>query len=183
MGLVPYLYAAYARYHFEGTPPFRALVMDYPNDLNVRKIDDEYMMGESLLCAPFLDSSSERTVYLPAGNWYDYNTDKKYEGGKSYRITMSLDQIPIFVKDNSLVPIAEPVEYIGPGTVFKIRCNVYGKPVATVNLFEDDSNNLNFEKGQYSWLKLSWNGTSGSISRSGSFKQKVYEVVDWKIHN
>ncbi len=27
---IPYLYSAFARYHFEGIPPFRAIVLDYP---------------------------------------------------------------------------------------------------------------------------------------------------------
>ncbi|MDB5246360.1 MAG: hypothetical protein JWQ40_754 [Segetibacter sp.] len=180
MRLLPYLYAAFARYHFEGTPPFRALLMDYPTDKKVWKIDDEYMMGESLLCAPFLDSASERTVYLPAGTWYDYNTNKKYEGGKSYTISMSLDQIPMFVKDNTLLPLADPVSYVTPSTVFNVTCNIYGNPTATVKLFEDNSTDYNFENGQYNWLTLTWKGKSGNAIRTGNFKQQLYKISDWK---
>jgi len=180
MSLLPYLYTAFAKYHFEGTPPFRALLLDYPADKNTWKTDDEYMMGESLLCAPFLDSSSERAVYLPAGNWYDYNTNKKYEGGKSYTISMTLDQIPMFVKDNTILPIAQPVEYVTPSTVFDITCKIYGNPAGTTKLFEDNSNNFNFEKGQYNWLNLSWKGNEGNALRTGNFKQQVYKIADWK---
>ncbi len=72
MSLLPYLYNAFAKYHFEGTPVFRPLVMDYPEDKNVYNTDDEYMMGESILCAPFLDSSSTRNIYLPKGDWYRF---------------------------------------------------------------------------------------------------------------
>jgi alpha-D-xyloside xylohydrolase len=181
MRLVPYLYAAFAKYHFDGTPPFRALILDYPQDLNVRTIDDEYMMGPALLCAPFLDSSSERTVYLPQGNWYEYNTSKKYEGGKTYSISMTLDQIPIFVKDNTLLPLAEPVEHITPETVFNVTCHVYGNPAGTIKLFEDNSNNFNFEKGQYNWLTLSWNGKIGNSSRTGNYKKQLYRITNWKV--
>jgi alpha-D-xyloside xylohydrolase len=181
MSLLPYLYAAFARYHFEGIPPFRALMLDYPSDKNTWRIDDEYMMGESLLCAPFIDSASERTVYLPQGKWYDYNTNKKYEGGKSYTITMSLDQIPMFVKDNTLLPLAEPVQYITPSTVFNVSCKVYGNPNATVRLFEDNSTNFNLEKGEYNWLNLSWNGQSGNAMRMGDYKQQLYKIADWEV--
>ncbi|WP_297817411.1 TIM-barrel domain-containing protein [Segetibacter sp.] len=180
MSLLPYLYAAFAKYHYEGTPPFRALILDYPTDKNTWKIDDEYMMGESLLCAPFIDSSSERSVYLPAGNWYDYNTNKKYEGGRSYKISMTLDQIPMFVKDNTLLPLAEPVEYVTPATVFNVSCKIYGNPTATVKLFEDNSTNNNFEKGQYNWLHLSWKNTNGTSTRTGSFKKELYKIVEWQ---
>jgi alpha-D-xyloside xylohydrolase len=181
MSLLPYLYAAFARYHFEGIPPFRALMLDYPSDKNTWRIDDEYMMGESLLCAPFIDSASERTVYLPQGKWYDYNTNKKYEGGKSYTITMSLDQIPMFVKDNTLLPLAKPVEYVTPSTIFNISCKVYGNPTSNVKLFEDNSTNYNFEKGEYNWLNLSWNGQSGNAMRMGDYKQQLYKIVDWEV--
>jgi alpha-D-xyloside xylohydrolase len=56
--LIPYLYAAFARYWQEGHPPFRGLMLDYPNDPNTYNIDDEYLMGESLLVAPLRYSSS-----------------------------------------------------------------------------------------------------------------------------
>ncbi|HKG67676.1 MAG TPA: TIM-barrel domain-containing protein, partial [Segetibacter sp.] len=180
MSLLPYLYAAFAKYHFDGTPPFRALIMDYPGDKNVGKIDDEYMMGESLLCAPFIDSSSQRTVYFPQGNWYDYNTNKKYEGGKAYTISMTLDQIPMFVKDNSILPLAQPVEHVAPSTVFNISCKIYGNPNGQVHLFEDNSTNFNFVKGQYNWVTLSWKGKKGSVSRVGNYKPQVYKINGWE---
>ena len=178
MSLLPYLYAAFAKYHFEGTPPFRALMMDYPTDKNTWKIDDEYMMGESLLCAPFLDSSSERTVYLPEGNWYDYNTNRKYKGGETYTISMNLDQIPMFVKDNTLLPLADPVEYVTPSTVFDVSCKIYGNPTGAVKLFEDNSTTYNFEKGQYNWVNLLWKNKS--TTRVGNFKQQLYKISSWE---
>jgi alpha-D-xyloside xylohydrolase len=180
MSLLPYLYSAFAKYHFEGKPPFRALLLDYPTDRNTWKIDDEYMMGENLLCAPFIDSASTRTIYLPAGSWYDYNTNKKYEGGKSYTITMSLDEIPMFVKENTLLPFAEPVEYVTPSTVFNVSCKIYGNPTTTVQLFEDNSMNYDFEKGKYNWLNLSWKNKSGNETITGSVKQRLYKITGWQ---
>jgi len=52
MRLIPYLHAAFVRYHREGLPPFRALVMDYPEDPGTFAVDDQYLAGESLLVAP-----------------------------------------------------------------------------------------------------------------------------------
>ncbi len=179
MSLLPYLYSAFAKYHFEGRPPFRAMVIDYPDDKNVWKMDDQYMMGESLMCAPFIDSSSQRPVYFPEGTWYDFNTNKKYEGGKTYTISMSLDEIPMFVKDNSILPLAEPVEYVTPSTIFKISCKVYGNPKSEVSLFEDNSYNFNYEKGDYNRIKLSWDGKQGKVYRTGNYKQHLYEVKGW----
>ena len=58
-------------------------------------MDDEYMMGESILCASFINSSSVRNVYLPAGNWYDLYNNKKYHGDSTYQISMGLNKLPM----------------------------------------------------------------------------------------
>jgi alpha-D-xyloside xylohydrolase len=180
MSLLPYVYAAYAKYHFDGTPVFRPLVMDYPNDKNTFKMDDEYMMGESILCAPFIDSSSVRKIYLPAGYWYDFNNNKKYKGDSSYQISMSLNEIPMFIKDNTILPLAKPLQYISDSSVFDITCRVYGQPTGSVTLFEDNSFNNDFEKSRYNWIALSWNGKKGKLTRAGNYKTKLYQIEKWE---
>jgi alpha-D-xyloside xylohydrolase len=182
--LMPYLYAAYADYHYKGTPPFRPLVMDYPTDANVYKIDNQYMMGESIMCAPFIDGVSTREIYFPEGTWYDFNSNKKYTGGKKYTITMSLDEVPMFIKDGTILPLAKPVEYITPETVFDITCKVYGNAGNnTPHLFEDDSYNFNYQQNQYNWVNLAYKNQKGALTRDGSFKKKLYRITAWQQVN
>jgi alpha-D-xyloside xylohydrolase len=184
MSLIPYLYAAFADYHYKGVPPFRALVLDYPEDKDVWKTDDQYMMGENILCAPFLDGASTRDVYFPKGTWYDFNSNKKYEGGKKYSITMSMDEVPMFVKEGTILPLAKSVEYITPETVFDINCRVYGNADnKSVHLFEDNSYTFNYEQNQYNWLTLQWNGKKGTTTRTGTFKKKLYRIAAWEQVN
>ena len=175
MSLIPYLYASFAKYHYEGTPVFRALAMDYPEDAAVYKIDDQYMMGDVIMCAPFLNGAMEREVYFPEGVWYDFNNNKKYEGGKSYTISMSLNEVPMFIKDNSILPLAAPLQYVDENSVFEITCNVYGNPQNKVQLFEDNSFNLDYESGLYNWVDLSWNGKKIDVSKTGSYKGNLYK--------
>ena len=91
--LVPMLKKAYDKYRDMGIPPVRALVMDYTNDENVYKIDDQYMLGDNLLVAPMTADEDERQVYLPKGNWKNYWTGEKVECG--YHI-VSGDDIPVY---------------------------------------------------------------------------------------
>ena len=77
MQFVPYLYAAFIRYHLEGIPPVRALVMDYPDDVKTWTIDDQYMLGDDLLIAPVFAGQTQRDVYLPPGEWFDFWTGTK----------------------------------------------------------------------------------------------------------
>jgi alpha-D-xyloside xylohydrolase len=176
MSMLPYLYTVFAQYHFTGAPPFRALVLDYPNDKNVWRIDDEYMMGESILCAPLIDSAFTRNVYFPEGTWYDFNSNKKYEGGKTYTVNMSLSEIPMFVKANTILPLAQAIEYITPETIFHITCKAYGNTTTPIKLFEDNPYNCDFEKGNYNWLQISCNGNKTTVRRSGNYMHKLYEV-------
>ena len=182
MRLIPYLYTAFATYHYQGIPPFRALVVDYPTDTAVYAIDDEYMMGENLLAAPFLDGASKRTVYFPKGKWYDFNTNQLYEGGKSYNIEMTLDQIPLFVKEGTILPLAKPVQYVTPNTVFEITCHMFGDNCKPTQLFEDNSYTLDFQKGQYAWSIIEWDGVKGKITKKSNYKGINYRIVNWTQH-
>jgi alpha-D-xyloside xylohydrolase len=183
MSLIPYLYSAFARYKQEGIPPFRALIVDYPEDKNVTDIYDEYMIGDAILAAPLTGESDTRNVYLPQGTWYNFNTNEKYEGGKTYQVRTALDQIPIFVKEGTLLPLAAPVQSVAPSTVFSLNCRVYGKHPATTTLFEDDGESYNFEKGDFTSLVLSWNGKKGSVKRHGSYNKVRYKVQNWEHIN
>jgi alpha-D-xyloside xylohydrolase len=182
MSLIPYLYNAFADYHFKGIPPFRALVMDYPQDKNTFNLSDEYMIGNDILAAPLTEKMDERKVYLPEGVWYDYNTNQKYEGGKYYTIKPSLTQLPIFIKAGTILPLAKPVEFVAPDTKFEITCYVYGN-ATRANLFEDDGLTFNYENGAYNTINLLWNKNKGEVKRIGKFKSTRYIIKNWQVIN
>ncbi len=71
--LVPYLVQA-ARYATStGEPIMRAMVLDWPDDLECRNLEDQYMLGSSYLVAPVVEEgSNSRSLYLPKGKWQDY---------------------------------------------------------------------------------------------------------------
>ncbi|RYE08530.1 MAG: DUF5110 domain-containing protein, partial [Sphingobacteriales bacterium] len=181
MSLVPYLYNAFADYKFKGIPPFRALVVDYPNDKNVYNVADEYMIGQGILAAPLTGKANERKVYLPAGTWYDFNTNQKYAGGKEYTIKTSYAQLPIFIKEGTILPLATPVEYITPETKFDITCYVYGANAVNTTLFEDDGVTFNYENGNSNIVNLSYSKGKGAVKRSGNFKGSRYAVKKWEV--
>lgn len=66
---VPYLLSMYQKYHDTGKPVFRALILDYPHDLECTNIDDEYLMGDDYLFAPLTAESDTRQVYFPSDGW------------------------------------------------------------------------------------------------------------------
>ncbi|HHY97919.1 MAG TPA: glycoside hydrolase [Firmicutes bacterium] len=178
MSLLPYLYSSFARYHFEGVPPFRALVMDYPGDGNVYGIDDEYMMGDSILVAPMVAGQDVRQVYLPQGNWYSFWTGEKFQGGKTHRICSSLDTMPVFVREGALLPIARPVRYITPDTRFEVTVRAHGQDCRDTLLFEDDGFTFRFENGEYNIVRLGLSSDGRlQVERSGYYRDARYIIT------
>lgn len=184
MQFLPYLCAAYYRYWTEGLPPFRALVMDYPDDKNVWGVDDEYLMGDRVLVAPVIaNSGSRRDVYLPAGAWFDFWTGQRFEGGQKHTFEVPLAQIPIFLKDGALLPLAAPGAYAADSAGRQLTVRVYGDGRLPITLIEDDGVSYGVERGEYNRLTLAWDAAkgAGTAKRTGKLPVPAYAVRAWRL--
>ncbi|MEI6074120.1 MAG: TIM-barrel domain-containing protein [Verrucomicrobiota bacterium] len=181
MSLIPYLYSAFNDYRLTGTPPMRALVMDWPNDPMTYAVDDEFMVGPSMLVAPMFAGQGKRSVYLPAGTWYDFWSNERMQGGRKIEVSKPLERIPIYVKEDSIIPLAYPVQHITKTTVFDLTVKVYGLKPAPFVLFEDDGESNDYLSGKQSRVSLLWSGTSGQIERRGDYTGPArYTVSQWE---
>ena len=97
---------------------------------------DEYLFGDAMLVAPILSGENERDVWLPEGIWYDFFTGKRYEGGTHHRAT---EGIPVYVKEGTLLPVAEPLEFVREDTQFAITLRAYGDCTQAVCRLAEDS--------------------------------------------
>jgi alpha-D-xyloside xylohydrolase len=178
MQLVPYLYAAYVRYHLEGIPPFRAVVMDHPDDRQTWKIDDQYLAGESMLIAPITAGQNQRSVYLPEGEWFDFWTASKIAGKQRIDVSAPLDRIPVFLKSGTLMPLATPTLHVDDPAAFELIVRAYGSGNQQLTLYEDDGT----PAAEFTRVTLTWNADrpSGSIRRSGRAQQRSYSVKHWE---
>lgn len=105
--LRPYLMRLMEKAHEKGTPVMRPLFYDFPQDDKAWNVDDEYMLGESLIVCPVLyEGRKSRAVYLPGkSSWRDLHTGALYEGGTSFSYDTPLDVIPVFAKKGELPEI------------------------------------------------------------------------------
>lgn len=109
--LMPYIYAQAKDSSNKGFPMLRTLFFEFPNDKTSWTIDDEYMFGDSLLVAPiFEEAKNNRQVYLPPGEWIDYQTGKIYQGEKWLEITAGEIPVILLVKNHSVLPIVKPAQ-------------------------------------------------------------------------
>lgn len=149
MSLLPYLYSAFVEYNHTGKPPIRALVLDYLEDMEARMLDDEYLFGESMLVCPLTyEDGTSRKVYLPRGRWYNFFTGESVEGGQTFEIHAAYDEIPVFVKDGAIIPVAKPVLHIDKDTVFEMTVKIFGEADGRFVLYEDDFDTFAYEEKQ-----------------------------------
>jgi len=101
--LMPYIYAQAKDCTEKGLPMVRALFIEYPNDPGSWKIDDEYLFGSDMLVAPLFENVTSRNVYLPQGEWIDYQTGITYSSGW-HNIKAGKIPIVVLVKNGAVIP-------------------------------------------------------------------------------
>lgn len=150
--LMPFLYTTLEEAHQTGVPLFRPLLLNYQQDSNTVNLDDQFMVGKDLLVAPIISSgATERLVYLPKGDWYDYWTNKKHSGGTMIRVAAPLDSVPMFVRAGAIIPTAPVMNYIGERAWDPITFAIYPDESgsAETTLYEDDGVSPDYKQGAF----------------------------------
>ncbi len=102
------LYSAAVHAHKTGEPMVKAMAVAYPADTRFYSTDDQYMFCDSLLVAPvYMEDTVYRAVTLPDGGFTDFWTGEHIDGGKTITYDTPLDTIPVFVKDDALLPLTK----------------------------------------------------------------------------
>jgi alpha-D-xyloside xylohydrolase len=103
----PYVLEQMAAASATGAPPMRPLWFDFPADAQAWAIEDEFLLGPSVLVAPVTKlGARSRGVYLPAGaSWTDPFGGETYDGGTWHEAPAPLERIPVLLRDGAKVPI------------------------------------------------------------------------------
>jgi alpha-glucosidase (family GH31 glycosyl hydrolase) len=104
--LVPFLLPYVEETNSRGYPIIHPLVLQFPKDEQGSDLTDEFLVGDEILAAPIYTADGRRSVYLPMGRWTDFGTNKEYAGRQTIRIEAGPDEMPLFLKNGSIVPIA-----------------------------------------------------------------------------
>lgn len=143
--LLPYLYSA-ARRAAEGIPLVRPLIFDHSDDPTTHHVDDEYFLGPDLLVAPMFKPRGSRDVYLPAGGWYDFWTDRRFDGERWIRYEAELETLPLLVRAGAILPVGPELEYANEKTWDPLRFEVYPAGTGATDFeLADDRRHLRFQ--------------------------------------
>jgi alpha-glucosidase/alpha-D-xyloside xylohydrolase len=156
--LMPYLYSAVKETCETGLPIVRALWLHHADDPVAVARGDEYLFGRDILVAPVVEKgATSRSVYLPRGNWYDFWTHERIEGGREITRKVDLETMPLYVRAGAVVPMGPVKQYTAEKSDEPLTIAVHPGADGSFSLYEDDGGTFDFEKGAFMRTTIAWN--------------------------
>jgi alpha-D-xyloside xylohydrolase len=132
--LVPYLVSYGWQASVDGVPLMRPMVMEFPDDPAGYAFDLQYCLGRELLVSPVVRADGMVTTYLPRGTWTDWWTGAVHEGPTTIRRQVPLEELPLYVRDESLVVLGPERSHVGerPADPLTVEAFVTNEAVFTL---------------------------------------------------
>ena len=157
--LMPYTYTVVREVHDTGLPVMRALWLHYPDDPRAAERGDEYLWGRDILVAPVSEKgAASRKLYLPRGDWYDFWTEEKLEGGREVSRPVDLATMPLYVRAGTVLPMGPVRQYAAEKVQGPVTFTVYPGSDGEFVMYEDDGASFNYDHGEFMRLKTRWDG-------------------------
>ena len=166
--MIPDLYSMNYRTHKDSLALCEPMYYSYPDQKEAYEIRNEYFFGSELLVVPVTSPASKRTnlsktrVWLPKGTWTDIYTGYIYEGEKFVNMYRGIESIPVLAKEGAIVPLSQNDRTNDCSNPADMKVRVYTGN-NTFDLYEDDGETMNFEKGQYAVTKMVQTTTASDI--------------------
>lgn len=174
--LLPYLYSTFDESRRTGMPVSRSLAINWPMDKMVYRYDNQFMFGPAFLVAPLEGEKDVCNLYLPQGTWHNLHTGKVLQGGQNFYQSASLEELPLFVKGGSIVPMIKQVQHTGEDFGDTLDVHVFPGADGRFTYYEDDGTTYGFEQGQFHRREMRFTGgnrlslTAAQGSRASRFK-------------
>ena len=163
--LLPHIYSTSMDACSEGYPVIKPMVWDFGGDKNVVSIADQYMFCNDFLVAPVFQAEGERDIYLPEGEWLDYETGEIYGGKQWIKIYCGLERMPLFIKRGAMILKTAPVQYINK------KSEVWSD--ITVEIFPCASGSKTLWQNPDEKHEISYSVKSGTISIKSDIDVKI----------
>lgn len=173
MELFPYIYSYAHQCRLTGTNIIRSI----PGNKS------DYLFGNEILVSPITEKGCTlKKINLPKGNWINFYNDAEFSGDKEYYINSHIEEIPLFVKAGSVIPMRNYARSIELGSNDTLNIHVFTGSDGDFSLFEDDGKSNDYLNGGYSKTNiLIKTGNKDDVIKidaiKGSFKEINYKRV------
>lgn len=156
--LLPYNYTLMFGNSTTGMPLMRP-IMFIDERPEMADITDTYLWGDAFLVAPILEhKSASRKVPLPEDSvWFSLRNGERHEGGQTITVPVTLEDIPVFVKAGSFIPMTAPILTTEKYDPKSVEVHYYADPSVTAStgtLYDDDGTFDAHTKKKYELLEF-----------------------------
>jgi len=192
--LLPYNYTLAYQNSTTGMPLMRPVFFEDESDPDLFDIKDTYLWGDAFLVSPVVEPGEKtHDMDLPAGVWFDFWDDTRYDGNARVKIPVSLETIPVLVRAGSFIPMVDAVNTTQDYSSEKLTLHYYADESihqGSGQMYEDDGHSFGtIEKGQYELLhfasfheqgKLEINLSRGDNTYPQMPRERTVKVI---VHN
>ncbi|MBZ5536485.1 MAG: glycoside hydrolase family 31 protein [Acidobacteriia bacterium] len=147
--LMPYIYSAFEEAARTGLPVMRPLFLEFPSDPRTYRMDTEYFFGPDLIVAPVLNEGGRRrSIYLPAGDWYNFWTGERLTGPADIIAEAPLDSVPLFARGGAIIPTQQILQYTDEAPIDPLTLDVFPGADSSGSLYEDDGLTYEYQHGK-----------------------------------
>lgn len=181
--LLPYFYDLLWLGESTGLPVMRPLMLHYPMDERVKEMNDQFLVGEQILVAPIVtQGSTYRAIYLPQGQWYDFETLECHEGNQIIIKEAPLDTCPIYIKAGSIIPNDPDKRYVDEFKTDTLMLDVY-PGVGIYDHIEDDGQTFDYQDGIYNHYQFVQEASSLIVNKVQMNYEKQYQEFKIMYHS
>lgn len=165
--LIPYIYSLAYRATDEVLPPIAGMYIDYPEEEEAYKNNQQYMFGQAFIVAPITSPSDEtgkasQSVWIPEDGYYNIFDNKRYDKG-NYTLSCDLNEFPLFIKGGVPVPMQPYTKRMTSTPLCELDILCYPGKDGSFTLYEDDGISRDFEKGEFLKTELSYQQCGDTI--------------------
>lgn len=164
--LLPYLYNLFVDQEETGDPILRPLFYHFDED-GLDQIDDEFLVGPSILQAPHVREEPMREVILPGDEpWFEASAGHWADPGKHHRARTPMST-PLFIANGAIIPMRAGLPKDNQTDLRQVEFHIFASPKQAGRsqfLYRaDDGISYGYRRGERTTLRIAVEWTVGEI--------------------
>lgn len=154
--LMPYTYTLAHQAAATGMPMARAMLLHYPQSPQAWEYGLQYLWGAQLLVAPLTADSGDKTLWLPPGDWYPFESGKPVSGDRVVNTEVKNGELPLYAKAGAIFPrrpYAQTTQALDKGSLI---IDLYAGADGQFTLIEDDDRTEAYRAGTVSQTSMTY---------------------------
>ena len=142
----------------------------------------QFMIGDNLLVAPVLsETENSKKLYLPAGKWLDWWSNRVYEGNQWIFVEAPINKIPLFIKEGAVIPMQETQNFVGEKRIEELTFRIFPAEHSVYSFYEDDGKTLDYKNGEFLRKEFTIDNNSGLkisiVNKEGNYNPGIKTYV------